>query len=262
MMKLLLLGTGGGVPTDEAQTACYMLPEVGILLDAGTGLYRMPRHLQTEELDIYLTHAHGDHTRGLHFLMFSLFTSALDRLGPGVSQGAIEENLRKAEDFVRTIRVHASQAALDVATCEFGQDAFDWRLLHPQEALPAGGRLTTFSVTEKDELGFRLDWPGHSLAYVTDTTAAPDAKYIDAIRAVDLLVHDGCCPDSRPDLTAFISHSSPSAAAQVAASARVGRLILVHRNPVFLWSLGQDVENARRIFPRTELGMDGMEMEF
>ena len=34
-------------------------------------------------------------------------------------------------------------------------------------------------------IGLRLDWPGHSMAYVTDTTATVDAQYIEAIRGVD-----------------------------------------------------------------------------
>ena len=43
-----MLGTNGAQPTDDAQTACYMIPELGIMLDAGSGLYRLPRYLETD----------------------------------------------------------------------------------------------------------------------------------------------------------------------------------------------------------------------
>ncbi|HOT62947.1 MAG TPA: hypothetical protein PLU93_08795, partial [Treponemataceae bacterium] len=46
------------------------------------------------------------------------------------------------------------------------------------EPLPAGGQLTHFPLAHQGgSRGFRLDWPGHSMAYVTDTTATPDADY-------------------------------------------------------------------------------------
>ena len=67
-MKLVLLGTTGYHPNDERQTACFMLPELGIVLDAGTAMYRVRDHLVTPELDIFLTHAHLDHVIGLTYL--------------------------------------------------------------------------------------------------------------------------------------------------------------------------------------------------
>ena len=45
-----------------------MLPEVGVVLDAGTGFYRVREHLRTSELDVFLTHAHLDHVVGLTYL--------------------------------------------------------------------------------------------------------------------------------------------------------------------------------------------------
>ena len=40
-MKLVLLGTTGYHANDRRQTACFMLPELGVVFDAGTGLYRV-----------------------------------------------------------------------------------------------------------------------------------------------------------------------------------------------------------------------------
>ena len=67
-MQLLLLGTTGYHPNDRRQTPCLLLPERGVMLDAGTGLYRAARYLQTPHLDVFLTHAHLDHVIGLTYL--------------------------------------------------------------------------------------------------------------------------------------------------------------------------------------------------
>ena len=40
-MRLVLLGTTGYHANDRRQTACLMLPEVGVVFDAGSGFYRV-----------------------------------------------------------------------------------------------------------------------------------------------------------------------------------------------------------------------------
>ena len=49
-MKLLILGSTGYHPNELRHTACFMLPEVGVVLDAGTGMFRVRDHLVTPEL--------------------------------------------------------------------------------------------------------------------------------------------------------------------------------------------------------------------
>src|SRR5689334_12233723 len=67
-MRLLILGTTGYHPNDQRHTACLMLPELGVVLDAGTAMYRVREHLCTDTLDIFVTHAHLDRVVGLTFL--------------------------------------------------------------------------------------------------------------------------------------------------------------------------------------------------
>ena len=96
---------------------------------------------------------------------------------------------------------------------------------------------------------------------MTDTSAKPDSPYIEMIRGVDLLVHECNGPDRTAGLMLKIHHSYTSAVARLAAQAQVGRLVLVHKNPLH-WSLDDDLEAARVIFPSIEIGMDGMEIDF
>ena len=48
-MKLVLLGTGGYHPNQLRHTACVMLPEIGLIFDAGTSFFRVPEYLQTDQ---------------------------------------------------------------------------------------------------------------------------------------------------------------------------------------------------------------------
>ena len=70
------------------------------------------------------------------------------------------------------------------------------------------------------------------MAYVTDTTADPQAAYVKKIAGVDLLVHECYYPDAHADLAAKYGHSSLSAVAEVARAAGVGKLILTHIDPL------------------------------
>ena len=124
-------------------------------------------------------------------------------------------------------------------------------------------RLTHFPLEHPGGVvGFRLDWPHHSLAYVTDTTAAAGVDYLDKIRGVDLLLHECYFPDTQAQLAADLFHSSTSAVATLAREAQVGRLVLVHLNPADDRADPIEVADARAIFPSTVVGEDGMELEF
>ena len=246
-MKLVLLGTGGYHPSALRHTPCLLIPECGVMLDAGTGMFRAGEHLQTGELDIFLSHVHLDHVVGLTYLF----------------------DVQHAHPL-RRVTVHAAAeelAALDshlFAKPLFPQrPPMEFRPLAAEVALAQGGRLTHFPLEHPGRSrGYRLDWPGHSMAYVTDTTARGDADYVANIRGVDLLVHECYFGDEEAPWALKTGHSCPTPVAEVARSAGVGRLILVHVNPLASVADPVGVEVARAIFPRTDLGCDLMEVEF
>jgi ribonuclease Z len=262
-MKLVMLGSGGFVPTEQAQTACYFIPEQNILLDGGTGLYRIHKYMQqARELDVYLSHTHGDHTTGLHYLFGSYFKKlADDATDRPVDISFIDDHSRQANQLLNSTRIHVTEEIFANIKGQFDYP-LDWRILEPVEALPGGGTLRYFAFDPaREEIGFRLEWPGHSLAYITDTIASPQATYIDQIAGVDLLLHDCNLTDEKAQLCQIINHSSTSAVAQVAARAGVKRLCLIHFNPMG-WDVAEDLPAARKIFPAIEIGHDRMEIEF
>jgi ribonuclease BN (tRNA processing enzyme) len=247
-MKLILLGTGGYYPTTQRHTACLLLPEIGIVLDAGSGICRLGDYLQTDRLDIFLTHAHLDHILGLTYLVNVV-----------------------PQDVVRNTTVHGDAAKLAAVRQHLFDEAifpveppFRFAPLggSPTFALPGGGSLTHFPLSHPGgSLGFRLDWPDHSLAYVTDTTAAADADYVEHIRDVDLLIHECYFTDNDRDLPAITGHSWLQPVAEVAAAAKVDRLVLVHIGPQYASDGVFALTSARQTFANLELGVDGMELD-
>ena len=107
-----------------------------------------------------------------------------------------------------------------------------------------------------------MDWPDRSLAYVTDTTARPDAAYVEKIRGVDLLLHECNFPDEAAEWAIKTGHSWTTNVAQVAREANVGRLIVVHVNPLDNLPDPIGIDKLRAIFPKAELGFDGQVVEF
>jgi len=216
-MQLLLLGTTGYHPSARRHTACLLFPEIGLVLDAGTGFFRVRDWLQTTELDVFVTHAHLDHVIGLTFLFDVAYESGL-----------------------QATRVHGDPGHLQAVQDHlFAKPLFPvlppltFHPLRGPTKIGGGGKLTYFPLEHPGgSLGFRLDWPDRSLAYVTDTTARTDAEYIEEIRGVDLLIHECYFPDGQEELALKTGHSCLSSVLAVAKAAQVKRLLLIHVNPL------------------------------
>lgn len=247
-MKIVLLGTTGYHPTDTRHTPCMMLPECGVLLDAGTAMYRVPDYLTTATLDIFLTHTHLDHVVGLTFLFDILYQTPIEHV-------RVHGEMKK----LAALRRHLFSKALFPAL-----PPLEWMPLTANPLTLANQLvLTHFPLRHPGgSLGYRLDWPDRSLAYITDTTARPDSDYIERIRGVDLLIHECYFPDGWEEKATLTGHSCLSPVAQLARAAEVGRLVLVHINPLAKSDNHIGLETARSIFPRTDIGVDRLELEF
>ena len=79
-MRIIFLGTGGYHPNERRHTSGVLLPEIGLLLDAGTGTFRAAERLTGDRLTIALTHAHLDHVCGLTYLLVPLHQGRIRQL--------------------------------------------------------------------------------------------------------------------------------------------------------------------------------------
>lgn len=246
-MKLHLLGTTGYHPNDQRHTATYFLPTSSAAFDAGTGFYRLRELWNGERLDIFLTHIHLDHVVGLTFLWSVLSGRQADVRVWGLPEklAALDRLLFATELFpARPPFRYEPLRANSPVTLADGASVSWFPLEHP------GGSI-----------GYRVDWPDRSMAYVTDTTARVDAPYVERIRGVSLLVHECYFPDGREDWARHTGHSCATPVAQVAAAAHVKRLLLVHVDPLAAGTDPIGLDSVRKTFPAAEIGVDGMCVE-
>ena len=247
-MKIVLLGTGGYHPSEARHTACMMLPEAGIILDAGSAMFRVPEQLQTSELDILLSHGHLDHVEGLTYILDVRNQHPLDRI-----------TVHAERDRIESISTHLfSQLLFPV------EPPFEFAELEGEFTAGDNCRVTWFPMKHPGgSVGFRLDWTDRSMAYVTDTTAHADADYVQHIRGVDLLVHECYFNDGQEELAELTGHSCATPVGQVAQKAGVGKLVLVHVNPIAPIDNPLELDPIRQQFSKPVLlATDGMELEF
>lgn len=244
-MRLQFLGTGGYHPNERRHTTCVMLPELGVIFDAGTGFFRVAERLQTENVQIYLSHAHLDHVVGLTYFIVPLLLGKVKSV-----------EVFSGEQYLQTIREHLCSELLFPAPLPFTFSPLAEKIMLPDE-----GVLTYREQKHPGgSIGYRIDWPDRSLAFITDTTA--DGSYADFIRGVDVLIHECNFPDDLAEWAVKTGHSHTTPVAQLARDAGVGRLILTHIDPQRPDDDPIGLAIARTIFTATDLAEDLMEIEF
>ena len=208
-------------------------------------MFRLPSRLPTKELSIFLSHSHLDHIVGLTYLL------------PPLIDGSIEK-----------IRVYGSARTISTVSDHLFAEPvfpvclpFDFVEIAGAVELPGGGSLSA-RVQEHPggSLGYRIDWPDRSMAYVTDTTAdGSDTKFV---QGVDLLIHECNFRDELQDLARRTGHSHTTPVCELARNAGVRRLVLTHFDPYSALDDPVDIEKARLIFPAVEVAEDKMVVEF
>jgi ribonuclease Z len=243
--RLIFCGTGGYHPNERRHTASLLLPNCGVALDAGTGFFRVPERLTGPHLDVFLTHAHLDHVCGLTFILVPMIREQITRVRVFGTSATLD-----------TVRTHLLANALFPVVPDF-----EWHVLDGPVTLEDGGQLSWRPLEHPGgSVGYRIDWDGCSMAYITDTTAP--GKYTDFIRNVDLLVHECYFADDMHEWAVKTGHSSSTPVAELAHNAGVGRLVLVHMDPETDLEDPVGLPQIRRIFPRSDLATDLLELQF
>lgn len=243
-------GTRGSIPTPGAHTAryggntsCVAVEAPGaqlVILDAGTGIRGLGLTLVEQQngavkAEILLSHTHWDHIQGLpYFKPFFARGNSVRIWGSKQGTTPLDAILHLQMDpAVFPVPLTAVAAALSVEEVRPGEEfavgpfrTQAMQLRHPGTTLAY--RLTPASG-------------GRSMAYVTDNELGPGGTYVmapswrrDLVRFladVDVLIHDAMYTPAELETHRGWGHSSYEEAVDLAAEARVKRLVLFHHEP-------------------------------
>ncbi|GAA4059401.1 MBL fold metallo-hydrolase [Nonomuraea soli] len=218
-MKVTIVGCSGSFPGPDSPASCYLLEAEGfrMLLDFGSGaLGALQRHIGLYDVDaICLSHLHADHCLDLcGYHVVRTYGPAAPY--PRVPVYAPADAPRRLADAYGM----PDEPALETA--------FDFRVLTPGTFEIGPFTVTAGLVNHPVEAyGFRVAHGGRSIAYSGDTGQSDELVRL--ADGVDLLLCEASFLD-QPDLPTDL-HLSGRQAAEHAAKAGAGRLVLTHLVP-------------------------------
>lgn len=250
-LQVELLGSGGYHPSERRHTACVLIPQLSLMLDAGTAAFRAVERiasgaLPAGRLDIVLTHAHLDHIVGLTFL-----------LGLELDGVPVETVVHAAPAVIDAIEQHLTAPPVFPI-----KPITRFEPLGESLTLPCGAVMTTFPLDHPGgSLGLRINSGGKTLAYVTDTRPITPATHQE-IAGVDLLMHEAYFNNARRKLADASGHCTAADAAQAAVTSGAKRLVMMHINPrATPEEEAAALAEATAIRTDAEFGRDGMVIE-
>jgi ribonuclease Z len=239
-MTLYLLGTGAAVSDPHRTTTMLAVEEAGrlVLVDCGGDVVQRLFALGLDPAALHalvLTHEHPDHVSGFPLLVEKLWLlgrrAPIPIYGPAPTLAVVRQvfGAFSTQNWEGLPERAWHDVPLEVGTPVFSDDVFTVTaapVIHPVPTI-----------------GLRFEGAsGAVVAYSCDT--AKSANVVHLGRNADVLVHEAT--GSQPGV-----HASTEEAAETAAEAGAGRLLLVHLPPGLT---DADLAEARRRFPNTELG--------
>lgn len=204
-----------------------------LILDAGTGLRELGREMlgsgQPVQSHLFLTHTHIDHILGLPF-----FRPAYDpRNRFEFWSGHLAGQGRRLDEVLSTImQPPLFPVPLDIMHACIGfHDFAAGDVLSPC----AGVSIRTASLNHPGgATGYRIEFGGRSLCYVTDTEhvpGTPDAAILGLIAGADLVIYDTTYTDEQFQRFIGWGHSTWQEGVRLCEAAQAGRLVAFHHDP-------------------------------
>ncbi|MEB3273546.1 MAG: MBL fold metallo-hydrolase [Prochlorothrix sp.] len=249
---------GGNTPCVEVQAGKNRL-----IFDGGTGLRVLGQHLLKElpvTAHLFFTHSHWDHIQGFPFFVPAFIPgncfNIYDTIAPDGSR--IEQRLSGQmlhPNFPVPLQIMGSdlhfhdlevEKPLDLGEGLVVENAL---LNHPGEAV-----------------GYRINWQGHGVAYVTDTEHFPDRldeNVLKLAQDADVLIYDATYTDmeysSEKSSKVGWGHSTWQEGVKLAEAAKVKTFVIFHHDPLhnddFLDEMGKAAADR---FPGAVMAKEGM----
>jgi phosphoribosyl 1,2-cyclic phosphodiesterase len=240
-MTLQFWGVRGSLPTPGPATVRYGGNTICVelrcgphllILDAGSGLRELGRALAASgvpvDADILLSHTHLDHICGLPFFAAMFDPWARLRFWGGhlaPPDGIAKALLRSWQAPLMPNMDEEFRARTEFHDFAAGDDL---------QLQPSLGVRTTSLRHPGNAIGYRVDWNGASVCYITDTehpADGPDSNLLQLVAGADVMIYDASYTDAEYPSRVGLGHSTWQAGTNLADAAAVRQLILFHHDP-------------------------------
>ena len=206
-----------------------------LLFDAGTGLRYLGNTLTREgtasaplDVDLFLTHTHFDHVAGLPF--FKPFFQPQNRFR--LWAGHLAEGMT-----LRRVLGEFMMSPLFPVPPQVFRARMEYREFRAGETLRPGADVAvrTAVLNHPDgATGYRVEYAGRSLCYLTDTEhvpGAPDRNILQLIAGADLVIYESMYTDAEYDTYVGWGHSTWQEGVRLCRAAGAKRLAVFHHDP-------------------------------
>jgi phosphoribosyl 1,2-cyclic phosphodiesterase len=239
--KLKFWGVRGSIACPSAKyvayggnTSCLEVSVGGqrIIFDCGTGLRNLGHYFlrkNAKRAYILLSHTHWDHING-----FPFFTPAFR---PDCQFTVMAGHLYERNLSVRDVMAGQMTQPMFPVPIEVMQSKLDFEDFTAGDSFSLGRSVmvrTTKLNHPDNATGYRLDYQGRSLCYITDTehlVGKPDEKILALIEGADLVVYDSTYTDKEFPHKIGWGHSTWQEGVRLCQAANVKRLAIFHHDP-------------------------------
>jgi len=230
-----------------------------LVFDVGTGIRTLGLHLDqlgAVDADVYFTHTHIDHIQGLPFFSSAYKKTNRFRLWAG--------HLKPDYTLKQVLSEMMMEPLFPVPISIFGADISFHDFDAGQTLTPGAGiALRTAPLNHPNRAtGYRIDYAGKSICYITDTEhvpGKPDRNVLALIDRADIVIYDSTYTDEEFPKFSGWGHSTWQEAVRLCEQAKVGRCVVFHHDPshddAFMDRVAAAAEKAR---PGTIVAHEGL----
>lgn len=229
------------------------------VLDAGTGIRNLGAEMARNgirDINVLLTHTHWDHINGFPFFApaykpdFRLHIRAGHLLGDSTIQEVLSNQM---DHPMFPVPLAAMKAEMIMDDFRAGETF----TLFPDVRI----RTTPLNHPNK-ATGYRVDYDGRSICYITDTEHVPgliDQNILELVAGADVMIYDSTYTEREFTKKVGWGHSTWNEGVRLCREADVARLVMFHHEPDhdddFMVKLEAE---AREAWPDTVAAREGM----